>query len=117
MIDDFRELIVALDSYLMMDGRGETPMAERVARLMEAKRKCVEAVNAEPTPAPVPVAERLPEADDCNAEGRCWRGYMPLDGAMGHTPATWRLIKPEERFGPEDAWAPHWALSLPGLKS
>jgi hypothetical protein len=66
---------------------------------------------ARPTIKPVPVAERLPEAEDCDAEGKCWfidsRDLIP----------NWFLDKPVNR---EDAswigythWLPHHALPVP----
>ena len=69
-----------------------------------------------PPPAlqPVSVAERLPGAEDCDAEGFCW-WFSPADstaGAFG-VAACWVLRKHE----PEDDFRTHWlpahALPLP----
>jgi hypothetical protein len=47
-----------------------------------------------PTIQPVPVSERLPGAEDCDAEGRCWI-FMPDIG----TDPSWRLTDPRD-IGP-----------------
>jgi hypothetical protein len=57
-------------------------------------------------PAPVPVGERLPEAGDCDAEGRCW--WWDDDDDM------WRLYENTIRLLCWTHWLPHWALPLPG---
>ena len=64
-------------------------------------------------PQPVPVGERLPGAEDCDAEGRCW-WFVPGDegrpGAWyldGRTPAR------EIRFYGNTHWLPHHALPTP----
>jgi hypothetical protein len=57
---------------------------------------------------PIPVSERLPEAGDCDVEGRCWI-HMP---DMGTAPS-WRLVDPRE-IGPYHThWLPCHALPLP----
>jgi hypothetical protein len=58
------------------------------------------------TPAiqPVPVSERLPGAEDCDAEGRCWwHRYTPTK--------EWHLQR--LRTGQYNHWLPHWALPAP----
>ena len=67
---------------------------------------CVEV----PPPAPVPVAERLPEAGDCDDQGKCW--------LCGKIEGDWRLINPFNSGVPRLAycfthWLPHWALPTP----
>ena len=60
------------------------------------------------TPAiqPVPVSERLPGADDCDAEGRCWwHRYTPTK--------EWHLQR--LRTGQYNHWLPHWALPVTGV--
>ena len=62
-----------------------------------------------PAPAPIPVAERWPRQEDCDAEVRCWI-YMP-DIA---TAPSWRLAQPRD-IGPfHTHWLPADALPLPG---
>lgn len=64
---------------------------------------------------PIPVSERLPGAEDCDAEGFCWwfSAADPTVGTFGIA-ACWVLRKHE----PDDDdwrthWLPHWALPLP----
>ncbi len=62
--------------------------------------------------APVPVSERLPGPEDCNAEGRCWLGGRQ----MGSGTPTWLLGYPAwaERFPDvHHFWLPADALPLP----
>ena len=57
----------------------------------------------------VPVAERLPGPEDCDAEGRCWW----LDRPLKNGPAAWMLRRPDDGvLIPFIAWTPHWALPL-----
>ena len=63
---------------------------------------------------PVPVSERLPCAEDCDAERFCWF-FSPADPTAGTfgVAACWVLRK----FEPEDDFRTHWlpahALPLP----
>ena len=62
--------------------------------------------------APVPVSERLPGPEDCDAEGRCWLGGRLL----GTGTPTWLLGYPDwvERFpNVHRFWLPANALPLP----
>jgi hypothetical protein len=62
-----------------------------------------------PTPQPVPVSERWPGADDCDAEGRCWM-FDPCDrGWWCYREALPSDGDPE----PFTHWLPHWALPVP----
>jgi hypothetical protein len=67
------------------------------------------------TPAnqPVAVSERLPGAEDCDAEGRCW-WFVPEDDER---PSGWYLDgQPparEIRFYGNTHWLPHHALPMP----
>jgi hypothetical protein len=59
---------------------------------------------------PVPVAERLPGPEDCDAKGRCW--------LCGKVEGDWRLINSANSGVPHlkycfSHWLPHWALPLP----
>jgi hypothetical protein len=64
---------------------------------------------------PVPVDERLPGPEDCDAEGRCWWWY-PANGPFC---SFWQFeADPEERgplFQPSH-WLPRWALPMPKLE-
>ena len=53
---------------------------------------------------PVPIAERLPGPEDCDAEGRCW--WLR---SMGLNPV-WDFCK---RQGFVTHWLPHHALPVP----
>jgi hypothetical protein len=59
---------------------------------------------------PVPVAERLPGPEDCDAKGRCWM--------CGKVDRDWRLISIDNPGVPQlkyafSHWLPHWALPVP----
>jgi hypothetical protein len=66
-----------------------------------------------PAIAPVPVSERLPGPEDCDAEGRCW--------LCGKVEGDWRLMDPANSGVPQlkyvfSHWLPHWALPVPGVE-
>ena len=70
--------------------------------------RAVLARYARPTIQPVPVSERLPRPEDCDAEGRCWI-FMPDIG----TDPSWRLTDPRD-IGPYHThWFPATALLTP----
>jgi len=59
---------------------------------------------------PIPVSERLPGAEDCDAEGRCWM--------LGKIESDWRLICASNSGVPKlsycfSHWLPFYALPLP----
>jgi len=63
-----------------------------------------------PTIQPVPIAERLPGPEDCDAEGRCW--------LCGKVEGDWRLLNPARSGVPQlkycfSHWLPHYALPIP----
>jgi len=62
---------------------------------------------------PVPVSERLPEPEDCGAEGRCWFFHTSTIG--GDEWFLSRLPKVSEwyRWQSVTHWLPHWALPVP----
>jgi hypothetical protein len=79
---------------------------DRVAEIADA------AINALARLAiqPVPVAERLPGPEDCDAEGRCW--------LCGKVEGDWRLLNPARSGVPQlkycfSHWLPHHALPVP----
>ena len=65
-----------------------------------------------PIAQPIPVSERLPGPEDCDAEGFCWF-FSPADPTAGPfgVAACWVLRK----FEPEDDFRTHWlpAHTLP----
>jgi hypothetical protein len=65
---------------------------------------------------PVPVAERLPGPEDCDAEGRCWWLKQAANPEHDLLTPTWHL----QRHGPAGStffkfthWLPHHALPVP----
>jgi hypothetical protein len=61
-----------------------------------------------PAIGPVPVSERLPGPEDCDAEGRCW--WWDEDDDM------WRLSEHRPWLLCWTHWLPHWALPVPGVE-
>ena len=57
---------------------------------------------------PIPVSERLPGAEDCDAKGRCWWG----DAGDDEFVPSWRLCEQPD-IPCFDHWLPHWAIRLP----
>jgi hypothetical protein len=62
-----------------------------------------------PAVEPVPVAERLPRPEDCDAKGRCWL-WSPEDACWFWERTDSDFVK---QYGAEFLWLPHWALPLP----
>ena len=61
-------------------------------------------------PTPIPVEERLPGPEDCDAEGRCW--------LRGNVEGDWRLVDPSNTGVPQlkycfSHWLPRHALPVP----
>ncbi len=93
-----------LDLYAFHDGPTSGDVAE-IARAVLARwgRPAIE---------PVPVSERLPGPEDCDAEGRCWFGTT-----SGYaTGAIWIHRKAELRRSWDTHWLSHWALPVPGVE-
>jgi hypothetical protein len=63
-----------------------------------------------PTIEPVPVSERLPGPEDCDAEGRCWWFSPPACGPNTIRPC-WTFDS--ETLEGDTHWLPHWALPVP----
>ena len=66
-------------------------------------------------PAPVPVSERLPGPEDCDAEGRCW-WFNPGEPAMSNphiATSSWRLCRMLNGKPMGTNWLPVIALPLP----
>jgi hypothetical protein len=63
-----------------------------------------------PTIKPVPVAERLPGLEDCDAGGRCWWWIVDEPGEFPH----WIYAPLEaQAWAGYSAWLPHHALPMP----
>jgi hypothetical protein len=58
---------------------------------------------------PVPVSDRLPGPEDCDAEGRCWFG-TPGSHVMA---ANWVFRMSKDRRSWDTHWLPHHALPVP----
>lgn len=80
----------------------ESLIAIRAADRLELERQALR---------PIPVSERLPGPDYCDAEGRCWWG----DAGDDQFVPSWRLCEQ-----PDDThfthWLPAYALPLPEVK-
>jgi hypothetical protein len=72
------------------------------------------AQQAAPAPVvvPVPVSERLPGPEDCDAEGRCWWWHEETGDVLPH----WVFAPAEIVENQYLAWLPHWALPVPGVE-
>jgi hypothetical protein len=58
---------------------------------------------------PVPVSERLPGPEDCDAVERCWC-FNPVTSAGG---IFWWSFEPLDYAEDATHWLPHWALPVP----
>jgi len=84
-------------------------VAELAAWLQDSAAKCKRAAELlqRHVVVPVAVSERLPEAGDCDAEGRCWWRSHAVGGPYWHL---WH----RQRWTPIDThWLPAHALPLP----
>jgi hypothetical protein len=63
-----------------------------------------------PTIEPVPVSERLPGPEDCDAEGRCWWWIVDQPGELPHWIYCTLEVLSWTNF---TAWLPHYALPVP----
>ena len=77
---------------------------------------------------PVPVSERLPGPEDCDAEGRCWifdpgdRVSSPAWMLETTEELEWLKTQNKEKFVQTAqrgrlTWLPHWALPVPTTRS
>ncbi len=65
-------------------------------------------------PQPVPVSERPPGPEDCDAEGRCWWGRDESDDWYADwTLATHKAVAEFCGFSPQTVWLPAHSLPLP----
>ena len=66
------------------------------------------------SPQPVPVSERLPGPEDCDAEGRCWWWYPPVpEQNYGYWIYEDNAVPERARLEWPDCWLPAYALPLP----
>jgi hypothetical protein len=85
----------------------ETRAAQDLPRIRHALARW-----GRPTIKPVPVAERLPEAEDCDAEGRCW-WFCPAAILPSGQCAYWCLAPADGSRSWFTHWLPHHALPIP----
>jgi hypothetical protein len=115
MTDTFRALCAELANYLqgrkdLECGWGEEdPEQDLLDRARAALAQPEPQGPSRPAIEPVPVSERLPGPEDCDAEGRCW--WWDDDDDM------WRLSE-HRPWLPAwwTHWLPHWALPVHGVE-
>ena len=101
--------------------RGSTPLRRaRMATIdgildLRARVEALEQRQA--APVPVPVAERLPGPEDCDAQGCCW-WWGPVENPIQAESwkGSWRFSNEHERIHwmcPRTHWLPAHALPLP----
>ena len=106
VLDPSPETIAALKAA----GPGRIELLPEDARVIEPTKHTI----LVPAPVPVAVSDRLPQPEDCDAEGRCWWGRPESDDWS----ADWTLATPEAiaefcEFSPRVTWLPFNALPLP----
>jgi hypothetical protein len=88
---------------------GESDQEDRKAATIAGLRAAISRY-ARPTIEPVPVSERLPGPEDCDAEERCWWFSPPACGPHKIRPC-WTLDS--EVMEGDSHWLPHHALPVP----
>jgi hypothetical protein len=104
LVEDLRE---CADSCTLAEKHGWARVMRRAAELLTR--------YARPTIEPVPVSERLPGPEDCDAEGRCW-WFNPGVKASSNPHialSSWRLTHMLASKPMGTHWLPHHALPLP----
>jgi hypothetical protein len=108
LVEDLRE---CADSCTLAEKHGWARVMRRTAELLTR--------YARPTIKPVPVAERLPGPEDCDAEERCW-WFTPADFSDDVSVPSWHLdASPgpgQFRFYGYTHSLPHHALPVPGAE-
>ena len=102
---DFRALCAELNKWVIELAASHPNLSDSgIAKVNELVDRTVAALSQPEPQGPVPVAERLPVPEDCDAEGRVW-GWLNTDCGwklypVGHLPG-WAY------------WLPHHALPAP----
>jgi len=115
---DFRALCEELTTTLEYTWDGRRP---KVIQELIERARAVLACYGTPAIQPVPVSERLPDPEECDAEGGCWwwnPGYEEDDFIF---PDGWILLNPKWAVGRRDSddsliythWLPANALPTP----
>jgi hypothetical protein len=88
-------------------------VCEYYKQLEIRKGRAVLARWGRPAIAPIPLSERLPEAEDCDAEGRCWFWEPDCD----YNGLKWALVDRTYGCNTQESVFTHWlpahALPLP----
>jgi hypothetical protein len=92
-----------------VQGGQSTGIIDWEAEALAAARAAI-AHFGRPAIEPVPVSERLPGPEDCDAEGRCWWFSPPACGPHTIRPC-WTFDS--ETLEGDTHWLPHWALPVP----
>mgnify|MGYP000107764014 CR=1 FL=1 len=101
-LDDILELCADHEFMLGVDGANEEESAKGLLEIIHTAL----ARWGRPAIKPVPVTERLPGPEDCDAQGRCW-AHGPLD-----CPA-WLLLPAKKVSAVRTHWLFHHALPVP----
>ena len=107
------ELELLADRHTITDGQTGAVYLEHLdyAHAILARLGNHQGMLASSMPQPIPASERLPEVDDCDADGRCWVGY-PVTKEMEDEDLnpSWELcqINPDDEY-----WLPANALPQP----
>ena len=115
--EEAAKLIHASMRFAVPPSHSTCDWVERGNSLMQDEaRKTARAVLdrwGRPTPQPVPLSERLPGPEDCNAEEMCWWLIEPYPRPVGPGGKLWSLC----RYYPGAAlWLPAHALPLPQVE-
>jgi hypothetical protein len=99
LVDQIHQIALAWEPDACLLGNMTAEQLARAADLLAQRH-----------PAPVPVSERLPEPEDCDAEGRCW--------LCGKVEGDWRLLNPKNSGVPQlkycfSHWLPAHAIPIP----
>jgi len=109
MTDTFRALCVELLAIIPAHGTGD-PNSLVIARARALLAQPEPQGPSRPAIEPVPVSERLPWPEDCDAEGCCW--------AIGER-GNWMCVHVIGRSWTNPIythWLPHGALPVPGVE-
>jgi hypothetical protein len=100
---------------LALDGDFLVDVGDGVSCMVQDEVDFARAVLARwgtPTAQPVPVSERLPGPENCDAEGRCWWWHEETGDVLPH----WVFAPAEVVENQYLAWLPHWTLPVPGVE-
>ena len=103
--EELETLVIAIQALVPIVDDG-THLLEAVDKGRDILRRALHNYGTT-HPRPIPVAERLPTAADCDAEGRCW--------GWDRYAQTWRLAKPSVMANNWGlfSWLPAAAIPLP----